>query len=220
MRIFPSFIKSKVGQYFLAWLGAGYIKFVYGTSKWTYLNQNRIDEYVQQNKPFIICFWHNRLLMLPKAWLWNRPFKMLLSAHGDGQLIGRVLHHFDIDIISGSTKRGGDRAGLEFVRTLRSGITVGITPDGPRGPNQNASVGIAQLAKLANVDVIPISYSIKRHKRLKTWDRFMIAFPFSRGCFAVSQAIKPATFENIEDLRAAIEEGLNQASVDADKFVK
>ncbi len=80
MRILPNFIKTKFGQRIIAWVGATYIKFVYQTSVWTFYNKSIIDDYIKDNKPFIVCFWHHRLLMLPKGWQWDRPFKMLLSA--------------------------------------------------------------------------------------------------------------------------------------------
>ena len=211
-------LNSPSFQGFIAFIGSWYIKFVYLTCRWKRINFECIDHYVNQDKPFIICFWHGRLAMLPTSWRWKKPFKMLLSSHRDGQLIADVLSHFGIGVITGSTTRGGAKAALGLVKAVRSGVIIGITPDGPKGPAHKVSQGIATISKLVQADIIPVSYSTSRHKTLKTWDRFHFPFPFSRGVFIVANPIPyPKSEEDLESCKSKIERSLNDITNKADK---
>lgn len=186
------FLKSEFACRLLTFLGALYIRLVFITCKWQTLGKEIPDAYLKAKKPFIVCFWHGRLGMLVYSWTWkDRPFRMLLSAHRDGQLIGRTVAYFGIGAIWGSTQRGGTQAFREMLKALRNGDAIGITPDGPRGPRQVAGLGIVTLAQLAQVDIIPITFSTSRFFRLNTWDRFHFPLPFGRGVFLWGNPISP-----------------------------
>lgn len=216
-KIFKKLLASAGFQAFLAWMGYFYIKLVYLTCRWKRINLECIDQYIAEDKPFIICFWHGRLAMLPTGWRWKKPFQMLLSSHRDGQLIANVLGHFDIDVISGSTTRGGAKAALGLVKAVRSGVVIGITPDGPKGPAYKVSPGIVTISKLVQADIIPVSYSTSRRKTLKTWDRFHFPLPFGRGVFVVADPIPyPTSEEDLALCQNKIEESLNEITNKAD----
>ena len=207
----------------VAFVAATYIRLVFYTCKWTELGKEIPESYLKANKPFIVCFWHGRLGMLACAWTWkDHPFRMLLSAHRDGRLIGTIVAHFGITSIDGSTQRGGTQALRELIKALRKGETIGITPDGPRGPGQVASLGVITLAKLAQVDMIPITFSTSRHKRLNTWDRFHLALPFGRGVFAWGKPISPPLSGDeaeMERVRHQLETQMTELQNRADDFV-
>lgn len=180
---------SSTGQIIIVFLATFYIRLVYYTSNVKFINKEIIDNYIKSDKSFIICFWHGRLLMMASAWQWKKPFYMLISDHRDGRFISKVVESFSIKTIIGSTERQGAQAARSLIKALESGV-IGITPDGPRGPNQVVSPGIISLSKLAKVDIIPITFSCKRKKYLKTWDNFCLAFPFNRSIFYVGTPIK------------------------------
>ena len=75
--------------------------------------------------------------------------------------------------------KGGARAIAEAVRLLRSGTAVCITPDGPRGPAEQVSPGAILIAQRAEVPILPYALAARPVIRLNSWDRFIIAFPFS-----------------------------------------
>lgn len=194
MRWLRHLLRSEFSYRFFAFLAATYIRLVFFTCKWDVLGKEIPESYLQAKKPFIVCFWHGRLGMLACAWTWkDRPFRMLMSTHRDGLLIARTVGHFGITWIAGSTQRGGTEALRGLIKTLRNGETIGITPDGPRGPSQVASLGVITLAKLAKVDMVPITFSTSRRYRLKTWDRFHLPLPFGRGLFLWGDPISPPT---------------------------
>ena len=49
---------------------------------------------------------------------------------------------------------------------------IGITPDGPRGPNMRCSVGVVNLAQLSGSPIIPVTCSSTRRKIIPSWDKF------------------------------------------------
>lgn len=170
----------------LAWL---YIKFVQMSSRWQIIHENRVLPFVNEKKPLIVVFWHNRLFLNALGWPYKTPFYMLISKHSDGKLISKVMENFGIDTIEGSTNKGGAKALKTMVKTIKSGAPVGITPDGPRGPRFHISDGVIALAKLTGAPIMPGISSVKRRKILGSWDRFIFALPFSKACFVWGKPI-------------------------------
>ena len=56
---------------------------------------------------------------------------------------------------------------------------VGITPDGSRGPKYQAKPGAMAVAKITKAPVLLLSFEYTHALRLKSWDGFVIPFPFS-----------------------------------------
>lgn len=210
-------IRSSLCQRFLAHVLSLYIKFVFWTNKWEYIGTEHLEHYIHQNKPFLACFWHGRLAMMVKLWKWDKPFAMLSSAHRDGLFISQTISYFGIDAIHGSTRRSGAQAARSVLNCLQQGIPVGITPDGPRGPRQIAGVGIVTLAKLGSVDIVPTSYATTRRRILKTWDRLHLPLPFGRGVFYCGKPISCSEQDDLEQVRQAVENSLNEALMQAER---
>jgi len=223
MRWLRPLLRSEFSYRFFAFLAAIYIRLVFLTCKWNILGKEIPESYIQAKKPFIVCFWHGRLGMLACAWTWkDHPFHMLMSTHRDGLLIAKTVSHFGITWVAGSTQRGGTGALRGLIKTLRKGETIGITPDGPRGPSQVASIGVITLAKLAKVDMIPITFSTSRRRLLKTWDRFHLPLPFGRGLFLWGDPISPPVSSDdveMEGTRQLLETNMTDLQNRADNLM-
>ncbi len=220
-RLLKKILRSTVGQAVLAFLGYVYIQLVYRTSRWQYKNRHIVEQHLNANKPFIICFWHGRLMMMPLAWQWTRPFKVLVSKHGDGTFIGKVVRYFGVDCVTGSTTRGGAKASLALIQLSREGVIIGITPDGPRGPIHKVSPGTVALAKWMQADLIPVTFSTRQRRHLKTWDRFLFPFPFTKGVFVIGDPIPyPKDDSDLSQTTAALQESLNTLTAQADDWVR
>lgn len=200
-------------------LGSLYIRLCFAAGRWRNVNAGIPRKYWDRDEPFILCFWHGRILMMPYSWERRVPIHMLISRHRDGQLIARTVSHFGIDTIAGSSSKGGGAALRALVREIRRGACVGITPDGPRGPRMRASIGVAQVARLSGAAVIPAAFSSSPRRVLASWDRFLLALPFSRGVFVWGEPIRvarDADEASLEKARLAIEAGLNAVTRQAD----
>lgn len=217
--LFKKLSRSDAVRRPLCWLGAQYIRFVYLTSRWEVVGGEIAAPYWDRHDPFILACWHGRILMMPLCWRRGLPFRMLISSHRDGQLIARTIGHIGINSVMGSSTRGGSGALRAMLRSLKDGVSVGITPDAPRGPYMRASLGIVQVAKLSGASIIPCTVSVSRRRLLGTWDRFAVALPFSRGIFIWGQPIAVghhADAGTMDLTRLAIESALNAITLDAD----
>jgi len=57
-----------------------------------------------------------------------------------------------------------------------------ITPDGPRGPNEEIAAGALQIAKRTGAPIFLTGLAVSPSLQLENlWDRVMIAAPFGRG---------------------------------------
>jgi len=206
----------------LCFVGSLYIRLVYATSRWQVVRGETPAAFWDAGKPFILAFWHGRLLMMPYCWRNGRPIRMLISEHRDGRLIADTVAHFGIDTVAGSSTRGGAGALKRMVGTLKEGGYVGITPDGPRGPRMRASEGVAAVARLSGVPVIPATYAVSRRKVLGSWDRFIVAWPFSRGVIVWGDPVEVARDADpnaMDRARRAVEDGLNRITAEADAML-
>jgi lysophospholipid acyltransferase (LPLAT)-like uncharacterized protein len=209
-------------------LAAGYIRLVHVTSSWTVVNGAVPQRFWDEGKPFILAFWHGRILMMPYCWPRNRRMNMLISRHRDGGLIADTIGWFGLGVVRGSTAKpgrerdkGAQAALMEMIRKLRGGEYVGITPDGPRGPRMRASEGVAAVARLAGVPVIACAYATRRRRVLSSWDRFTVALPFTRGVFVWGDPIEVpagARGEALNEARLAVEAALNAVTREADRL--
>ena len=203
----------------LCFLAASYIKLVYYTSSWEIIGFEKPSKLIENKTPFIVAFWHGRLLMLPFVWDRKKILHLLISRHNDGELISKTVSYFGLKSVRGSTNKKGAEALRKMVKFLKNGEWVGISPDGPHGPRMIASPGIAHVSRLANVPIFPIVCSANRAKTLKTWDRFFIPLPFCKGVFIWGEEIAPpssSSKEIIERTRKSIELELNKISLIAD----
>ena len=188
-------------------------------AKWESVGKENPDPYWKQNKPVVACFWHGRLLMMFKSWSGQHKLHMLISSHPDGQIIARTTQHFGYGWIAGSSNKGGRKAVVKILKTLKGGESVGITPDGPRGPRYQVSLGVIQMARLGNAALLPISYSSKRGMFMKSWDRFFLPLPFSKGIFIYGPMIDVAdSSKSDEELRQQLENSLKEITQKADRY--
>lgn len=171
-------------------------------------------------EPFIVCFWHNRILGITLAFLRRYPqgrrgVTVLTSPSRDGEILARFVGAFGMGAARGSSSRRGSRALLELIRLLRDGGDVAITPDGPRGPRYSLGPGAIQLASTTGAPIIPAHASFSRCVRLRTWDGFIIPLPFSTISVRIDPAVRiPADLaaDDFETRRKTLEELLTHGA--------
>lgn len=160
----------------------------------------------------ICALWHNRLFVAPtlfQRFFNDLPMYGLVSPSKDGAWLTELLHQLKIFAIRGSSKRGGHHALLEMIDAVRDHYSVGITPDGPRGPQYAVKPGIALLAKETHAPIVLGGIYISSAWRVNSWDKFYIPRPFSQIVFCVD-VIPPEAYADMdcEQLRQLIEKTL------------
>ncbi len=126
--------------------------------------------------------------------------------------------------LAGCVAACGFRAWLEMKNKLREGAELIIIPDGPRGPDRVFKPGGLKLAQETGAILQPFSFSASRKRFLKSWDRFLFFYPFSRIVAVYGKPIKadPAMDEEwFERARLEVEKALTALDAAADShFVK
>jgi len=194
------------------------IRALYYTNRRSYRWPDAIVPYANGSKPAIFCFWHGRMIMQPFIRP-PRPMHVLMSQHRDGVLISTIMQCFGIGTVAGSTSKGAANAMRGLLAVTGRGENVSITPDGPRGPFQQAANGAAFLASRSGHPIIAVTFSANRHKRMRSWDKFMLPHPFGRIAFVAEGPFfvpTDASDEAILEHTVALEATLNRITAQAD----
>ena len=172
----------------------------------------------------IFCIWHNRLalcLEVFRVYLRDiqrrRPLAAMVSASKDGGLLARVLEHYGVQPVRGSTSRRGRQALLELVTWVERGYDLAITPDGPRGPCYTVQEGVVALAQVTGRPILPVSYHLTWKIHVKSWDRFQIPLPFTKCLMHLTPPIyvpREASEKEREAIRREVEQRLRSVTVD------
>ena len=186
-------IKLILNNYFLkkifSLIGAAYIYFVYISSKKKFINKDSFDKLISENESFIYALWHDQLLLSPLTWLSKKKINILISKHKDGDIIADLIRFHGFNSIRGSTNNPNKEKEKNSVsnirkilKSLKNNVSIGITPDGPRGPRHKVSEGTINIARISNKRILPMALAYKKKWILNTWDKFIIPMPFNEIC--------------------------------------
>lgn len=203
LKAIKKILKSDGAKAVIGLLAAGYIWLVYRTSRWQVVNGAAPHERMRAGQPFILACWHGRLMMMLISVQKKTPANAMISHHGDGEIIARAIRHWGQKSVRGSATKGAASAIKQMLKALKKGEVAVITPDGPRGPRMRVQEGVVRLAALSGMPVYPVSFSTTRGKILKSWDRFLLAAPFSRGVIIWGDAIEVPRHDHEDAYRAA-----------------
>jgi len=165
----------------------------------------------------IYAFWHEDVLFAATL---KARIHVLISSHGDGELIARIAGHLGRGSVRGSTTRGGMRALREMMRVGRR-THLGVTPDGPQGPRRRVQMGTIFLAAQTGLPIVPFGVGYTRAWRAPSWDRFAVPWPGSRITMVTGPEVRvPRSLDrpHLEQYRRLVEERLNHVSEIAARY--
>lgn len=170
----------------------------------------------------IFAVWHGR--MLPYAFTHrNRRVHVLASEHRDGEMLGQTIRRLGFGHVRGSSTRGGARAILALAETVRAGLDVGLTVDGPRGPRGVVKPGVVEVARQTGAAIVPITSASDRHRVFKSWDAFELPLPFARVVVRYGEPIlvdPGLDREGVEARRLDVERELTRITAEADRSAR
>ena len=213
MRIKKKLLKNFFVQYILGFFTFLYIRAVKLTSSIQFENESIPKQFWNNDKPFILAFWHSQLMMIGFSWKKNKNVNILASGHSDGKFGAIVGKYFNLNNIQ-TSKKNKSISLKSIFKLLNDNNYIGITPDGPRGPKEIVSEGIIKIAKSSKVPIIPIGFWSSKNFKLKSWDSFLITLPFSKCSFVWS---KPLEIPNnihknqIQYYQKLLQEKINQS---------
>lgn len=224
------FFGTPLGRALIGFSVAQYVRLVDRTTIWQVTNGNFLNDLLAQGTGFILITWHGSLMMTPVGWPGPKPLHVLVSRHGDGELVAHAMTRFGMVMVRGSTYRedrdrdkGGAAATRQLVALLKDGQAVALTPDGPQGPARSLSGGVITLARLSGAPILPVTILTARHRLLRSWDHFRVALPFSNGAIVFGEPIvvdRLLDEDGKEAKRLEVEVALNAVTDQAGHLVR
>jgi lysophospholipid acyltransferase (LPLAT)-like uncharacterized protein len=208
MRILKRFSKTKYGQKSIGFLFYLITKFICFSIRWKCYDEDQKSKIINNKDQYIFCCWHNRLFLGPHLLPRNRIINALQSSHSDGMITSIAFKYLGMNVILGSSMKGGMQAFRKMVKCIKNGESVAITPDGPKGPKETVKEGVIKLAQITGIPIVPLVWSTKKFKLIDSWDNFVIPFPFSKGIYTFGKPIyvdKKISENNFEILRLEVE---------------
>ncbi|HEY8038468.1 MAG TPA: lysophospholipid acyltransferase family protein [Polyangiaceae bacterium] len=159
-----------------------------------------------RGRPWVLAFWHGTQWPL-LAWRRRRRTVVLVSLSRDGTMQARALALQGLRVVRGSSSRGGARGLAALVRAMKQEqADAAFAVDGPRGPHGVVKSGAIVAARATGAVVVPMTGGVRRGVVLgRTWDRFAIAWPFTRVDVVLGAPIDP---RQGDDPRAQVQRSL------------
>lgn len=165
----------------LAALFGAWARMVRATARLEEDGWSQVEAALAAHGAVIIVCWHQRLMMTPFMFdLSKYRCRSLTSDARAGRLVGHIHRHFGYESVPMPRGILGASEMRLILKGLREGISIGVSPDGPRGPARQAKLTPIQWARAAQVPVVSFTFSAKHYLTWPTWDRLLFPLPFSR----------------------------------------
>lgn len=151
----------------------------------------------------------------------ERDTIIMVSRSYDGNVISRAANAMGVKTVRGSLGRQGARqATLEMIKKItKENMNGALTVDGPRGPKRIVQKGVVEIARVANVPIVPAVWwsPQKRFLKFKSWDEFRFPMFGTRLVMLFGDPIEvpnELTDEEFEAIRKRVEDSLNNLYID------
>ena len=198
-----------------------YVRLLRASMRLDYRNREVLDRAREEHGQYILAFWHSRLLLMRFVYFGDKV-ATLSSTHRDSEMLGRVLTRLGVTRALGSSTRGGLSGMRQLLRLVRDGYDLALTPDGPRGPRRRVKPGVIATAAHSGKPVIPVAFAASRGRRVGSWDRTLLPYPFGRGVYLYGEPMlvpRDGSKDDFERLRKRLEENLDTLTDEADRAV-
>jgi len=184
------------------------------------INDETIKKLENENKNYILAFWHGTMLL---PWYLHGDPKCvaLISKSNDGDLLAKILKHWNYNVVRGSSSSDGDIALAIMIDFAKSDYSVTITPDGPRGPAHKFKAGAVITAKKSELPLILAGVGFQKKKLLSNWDKFEVPYFFSKSKIVYSEPIfveSNLSYEETSNIIINCENKLNELQREAQDF--
>lgn len=126
----------------------------------------------------VLALWHRDLAACTAAFK-DKNIHVLISQSADGEKFAQIAKALGYEVTRGSSSRGSLYI-RHLLKSLRDKRSVGMALDGPKGPAFEAKPGTLWLINKSNQPAWMLSPRYGAHMQLKSWDKSIIPFPFSK----------------------------------------
>lgn len=180
------------------------------------------DPNLPKEHQIIAALWHNRTFTPCHFYRYvvkgATTMSMLTSASKDGAMLATIAEDYGMRAVRGSSGRRGVAGFMDVLRELKSGYSMCITPDGPKGPRYKCRPGVVKAASASGVPIVPICIEIPSCWRVNSaWDGYIIPKPFSCVTLHLGEPIQVPADADEETVRTycrRLEEALSYSLPD------
>ena len=150
----------------------------------------------------------------------DKGYLTIISRSRDGELAARMVQRLGFKSFRGSPGSGGATALKQLISAFGKSAGGGFVADGSQGPADIAQKGLLMLALHSGSPILPVGMAAHPCWRFRSWDRTVLAKPFSRVVMAFGPMIRVergATAERMEEYRVELEAGLNAVTEAAEQ---
>ena len=204
-------IRSSAGSFLLSVTLAAIMGSLVASLRWRHTGRAELQKRLNSGKPEIIVFWHEHLFVMSPVL--PAGCSALQSPHPDGRVLAGASRLFGLKPIWGSSNRNALSGLRQMVAQIKAGRSAVITPDGPRGPARQMSMGPVSLAQLTGAQITLVAWSAQKCWRAKSWDKMRFPKPFSPVICTWSEPIdlpRTKSKAGLEQQRLMIEGRLNE----------
>jgi lysophospholipid acyltransferase (LPLAT)-like uncharacterized protein len=201
------------------WLGPWLIRLHTRTLRIRVEQDAELERLLARGQPVVLAGWHQRIYLGIRPAAPLRPF-IMISQSRDGERIARIVEKVGWRPVRGSSSRGGVGALAALIREVSKGAVAAHVVDGPRGPARRVKPGLALLARRSGAVVIPAYLSARRRFQARSWDRFIVPYPFTRVVLRWGPALEPAaegTDEADAEFCRRVEQSLERGHAELDR---
>ena len=209
MRIIKRFSKTNIGQKLIGFLFYSITSLISRSIKWEYLVENEKSNIFRSDKKYIFCCWHNRLFLGPHLLPRNRIINALQSSHSDGMVTSVAFKYLGMNVILGSSKKGGMQAFRKMVKCIQLGESIAITPDGPKGPEKIPKPGIIRAAQKTGAIIIPVASCSTKNWQFINWHTFFLEKPFGKIFLEYGAPISFTKDDDFESCKKVLIDSMN-----------
>lgn len=207
-------------RFLVPYLGYLFSTFIKLTTSLTTVRAESRERLRSADKRFIYAFWHQRQVFFTVSHRGDNV-SILISRSVDGEMIAETIRLCcGVSSIRGSSTRGASDAVRGMIKALRSGLDLGITPDGPKGPAREIKEGVMYLAQKLGVPILPVtSAQSNRWVFKKAWDQFHLPLPFGRAVVVYGDPIDVAVGDDLGLKADELKRSLDAITLEAEALV-
>ncbi|MDB2613964.1 lysophospholipid acyltransferase family protein [Chlamydiales bacterium] len=175
-----------------------------------------IDHFVETAKKgsLILTFWHNRIALVPHTFLpytsYSKIFIALISKSRDGNWLDAIVRGYSPSRTLRVSHKNRHGALSQVIKELnKEGVTMMVTPDGPRGPIYKMKEGPLKAAKETGAPLVSFNWEATSFWEISSWDKFRIPKPFSTIKLHVAPPIYLDKTSSLEDDREKVEKSMH-----------
>ena len=216
-------MKNKYDNFLLsvqASLAKWILYFFYKTNKWDVRGSNNFKLPLKDKKSIILSCWHGQLLT-PFMHLMNKKFYGLAGLNKDGELISKIGIKLGWKMLRGSSSKGGSKIFVKIVKILRQPSSlVGITPDGPKGPERIPKPGIIKAAQKTGALIIPVSAVSTKNWQFTNWHTFFLEKPFGKIFLQYGEPLQLDPEQDFEICKKLLSEAMDKVESKNKEYAK